>query len=123
MAVNGSVMVTQTAAMALMKPIVTTHVPTTSLLAKISSVLASLGAVMEMTTVVITQMKPNVRLLLALQVGTGQHSYLFIHLFIYGLFNYTISDCLCRLVQYECVCVFPYLNTLLLMVLKVLSMF
>jgi hypothetical protein len=81
--VNGNVMVTQIAAMALMKPIVMNHVQTISLLAKINSVLASLGAVMEMMTVVITQMKPIVRLLLALQVGTGQYAYLFTYFYLF----------------------------------------
>lgn len=62
--VNGNVMATQTAVMALMKPIVTNHVQTTSLLAKISSVSANLGAVMGMMIVVITLMKISVKLLL-----------------------------------------------------------
>jgi hypothetical protein len=65
-------MVTQTAVMALMKRIVMSHVQTTSLLAKISSVSACLGAVMGMMTVVITLMKVSVKLLLVHQVDTGQ---------------------------------------------------
>jgi len=68
-------MVTRTAVMALTKPIVTNHVQTTSLLAKISSVSASLGAVMGMTIAVITPMKISVKLLLVLQVDTGQCAY------------------------------------------------
>jgi len=68
-------MATQTAVMALMKPIVTNHVQTTSLLAKISSVSASLGAVMGMMTAVITPMKISVKLLLVHQVATGQCAY------------------------------------------------
>jgi len=71
-------MATQTAVMALMKPIVTNHVQTTSLLAKISSVSASLGAVMGMMIVVITPMKISVKLLLVHQVDTGlciRHTY------------------------------------------------
>jgi hypothetical protein len=70
--VNGNAMVTQTAVMALMKPIVMNHVQTTSFLAKISSVSACLGAVMGMMIVVITLMKINVKLLLVHQVDTGQ---------------------------------------------------
>jgi hypothetical protein len=68
--------------MALMKPIVTNHVQTTSLLAKISSVSASLGAVMGMMTAVITPMKINVKLLLVHQVDTGQCAYV-IHMNMY----------------------------------------
>jgi hypothetical protein len=70
--VNGNVMATQTAVMALMKPIVMNHVQTTSLLAKISSVSACLGAVMGMMIVVITLMRISVKLLLVHQVDTGQ---------------------------------------------------
>jgi len=68
-------MVTRTAVMALTKPIVTNHVQTTSLLAKISSVSASLGAAMGMMIVVITLMKISVKLLLVHQVDTGQCAY------------------------------------------------
>lgn len=71
-------MVTQIAVMALTKPIVTNRVQTTSLPAKISSVLASLGAVMAMMTVVITQTKPSVRLLLVLRAAIGQYACLII---------------------------------------------
>jgi hypothetical protein len=70
-------MVTQIAVMALMKPIVMNLVQTISLPAKISSVLATPGAVMGMMTVEIAQMRPNVRLLLVLQVAIGQYAYLF----------------------------------------------
>jgi hypothetical protein len=43
---NGNVMETQTAVMVLLKPVVMSHVQTISSLAKINSVLASLGTVM-----------------------------------------------------------------------------
>jgi hypothetical protein len=65
-------MATQTAVMALTKPIVMNHVQTTSLLAKINSVSACLGAVMGMMIAVITLMKINVNHLLVHQVDTGQ---------------------------------------------------
>lgn len=68
-------METRTAVMALTKPIVTNHVQTTSLLAKINSVSVSLGAVMGMMIVVITPMKISVKLLLVHQVDTGQCAY------------------------------------------------
>lgn len=82
-------MVTQIAVTALMKPIVMNHVQTISLPAKISSVLASLGAVMGMMTVAIIQMKLSVRLLLVLQVDIGQYAYLFI---FSDLYNYTLCN-------------------------------
>ena len=72
---NGNVMATRTAVMALTKPIVTNHVQTTSLLAKISSVSATLGAVMGMMIAAITPMKISVKLLLVHQVDTGQCAY------------------------------------------------
>jgi len=70
--------------MALMKLIVTNHVQTTSLLAKISSVSASLGAVMGMMIAVITLMKIIVKLLLVHQVDTGL--------------------CICRIYEYVLTC-------------------
>jgi hypothetical protein len=90
-------MVTQTAVMALMKLTVMIHVQTTSLLVKISSVSASLGAVMEMMIVVITQMRPSVRILLVLQVGTGQCTYVY----MYGYLAAYASESFIHILNYS----------------------